>query len=30
MEREIYVWLEDVKLAIDEIEQFLPRQAKLF
>jgi len=30
MERELYVWLEDVKLAIDEIEQFLPRKLNFF
>jgi uncharacterized protein with HEPN domain len=30
MERELYVWLEDVKLAIDEIEQFLPWKLNFF
>lgn len=30
MEREIVIWLEDIKMAIDEIEQFLPRELNFF
>ena len=30
MEKEVQAWLEDIKLAIEEIEQFLPKEQNFF